>query len=310
MNYYLDLTIKLVFYLIGLAGILLLLHTMGLNFKTSLRRLKAASVLKQNRVINFENPILSYYNQLLEATVRSYKPHLLSRVIYTQILLMLMFLLLLGLVTKSIIFTFVFSLLFSFGLPICLIYIRLIRIRASAQANIYEGTIRLLQAYQKNNNNMYFAIKEVSQLFSGDMKLVYTMLFMRITEKEERENAVKIFAFQVGDWGRNLSIAILKAFDGTDVTGILQDITTEMSHYEQSVRNAETEGTETAQLGWLPAIAAPIVFIINDQKMMIKNSFPYLLNTSLGIKALPLTIIAAFVGIIMAVMLAKPKRNI
>lgn len=311
MKIYLDQFISLLHYSIGLAAILIILNLIGFNYKAAIIRLRVNNLLKQNKEIVLKNKIMAWYNQLLRATVQSYKPIMLNKIIMVQISFFLMFLVSLWSITHSTVFSITFSFLFSVGVPVAFLYIRLSRIRANAQANINAASIKLLQAYQKNNRSMYFALKEVSQEFNGHLKLIFTMFYLRLIEREERDEAARIFAYQIGNFaGRNLSLAILKSFDGTDVSSILQDVTEEISKHERSIRKAESKGRETAQLGWLPTIGAPIIIIINDQKMMMKSSFPYLFSTSLGIKALSITITAAVIGIIMAVTLARPRKNI
>jgi hypothetical protein len=311
MRVYLDQFISLLHYSIGLAAILLILHIIGFNYKAAIIRLRVSNLLKQDKEIILNNKLLAWYNQLLRATIKTYKPLMLNRILLVQISFFLMLLIFLWSITNNMIFTLTFSILFAFGVPIAFLYIRLSRIRANAQANINTASIKLLQSYQKNNRSMYFALKEVSQEFNGHLKLIFTMFHLRLIEREDRDEAAKIFAYQIGNFaGRNLSLAILKSFDGTDVSSILQDVTEEISRHERSIRKAESKGRETAQLGWLPTIGAPIIIIINDQKMMMNSSFPYLFSTSLGIKALSVTITAAVIGIVMAVTMARPRKNL
>ncbi|MBH0167152.1 hypothetical protein IHV12_19695 [Fictibacillus sp. 7GRE50] len=311
MRDYIDQFISLFHYSVGLAAILILLHLIGFNYKSAVIRMRVSQLLKQDKEQLIKNKALLWYNQLLRATVSSYRPAMLRTIMTIQSCFLLMFLVFFLSKTQNIVFSLSFAILFAICVPIVFLYIRLSRIRANAQANINVAALKLLQSYLKNDRSMYFALKELSQELTGHMKLVFTMFYLRLFEHEEREEAAQVFAYQIGSFaGRNLSLAILRSLDGTDVNSILQDVTEEISKQERNIRKAETKGREAAQLGWLPAIGAPILFILNDQKMMLKSSYPYLLSTSMGVKALSITITAAVIGIVMAVMLANPKKQI
>lgn len=311
MRDYVDVFLNLLHYSIGLAAILILLHLFGFNYKAAFIRMRVSKLLKQDKEQVIKNKMLSWYNQLLRATIASYRPVMLRKILIVQACFFTLFLLFFLTRTQNVMFSLSFSILFAICVPVVFLYIRLSRIRANAQANINVAALKLFQSYLKNDKSMYFALKEMSQELKGNLKVVFTMFYLRLLEHEEREEAAQVFSYQIGSFaGRNLSLAILRALDGTDVSNILQDVTEEISLQERNLRKAETKGRETAQLGWLPAIAAPILFIINDQKIMLTSSYPYLLSTSMGVKALSITVTVAVIGILMAIILANPKKQL
>jgi Flp pilus assembly protein TadB len=316
MIYFLDFLLRAVGYSIGLTAILLLFISIGFSPKKIKNRIRINKNVKGSEFHKtwLKYQYLRWYHKLLQATVSKYKEKYLFDILSIHVVVFAFLLVMFGVMThNNVRFTILFSLLFAFLVPICVLYIRLFKIRTQAQASIIPATIHLLQFYKKNNMNMIFALKETAHHLDGHIKLIFAKYLIQLQQHQgDRHLAAETFAFQVGgNWGRNLSIAILKSLeDGTDIEPILRDMTTDMSEFRKRLREAETEGREAARLGYLPIFLIPLTMILNAEFLMEKNAYYYHFGTSLGIRVFAISVLSALIGFAMAIILSKPRQGL
>lgn len=307
-------TIRAIGYLIGLAGLIFFVYSFGFKYNVVKNRLK---LKRENQLKNYETRIRNtlffrWFDRLLQATNKSYSPMLFTRIARIQLISFLVLLFLLSITTHAFLYALVTSIIFIYISPAAFLYVRVVRMRSHSQADLSNTTIMLLQEYQRNSKNMMFALKELTKRLDGDTKLIFGMLFIRMENRTmDRDQVAEVFAYQIGEWGQNLSMTILKAIEeGTDVESILEDISADITEFLKSTSEAESSGREIAQLGKLTIFFIPTLIVINAQFFMEQNAYVYHFSDPVGIKVLTFSIILAFVGFIMAVLLEKPKKRL
>jgi hypothetical protein len=315
MSLYLDFILRSIGYFIGLLAILLFFISMGLSPKRIKNRIRINMMIKEQGYHSrwLENRYLRWYHKLLQSTISKYKEKHLIDIITIQGVVFTFFIVMFWVMTNNAGFTLLFAFFFAYIVPISFLYIRVFKIRNNAQARIVPATISLLQFYTKNNKNIIFALKDTTHYLEGHIKLIFAKYLIQLQQyQSDRHLAAETFAYQIGgNWGRNLSIAILKSIeDGTDIEPILRDMTKDMSEFRKRLREAETEGREAARLGYLPIFLIPITIVFNAEFLMENNAYSYHFGTPLGIRVLAISVISALIGFALAVILSKPKQGL
>lgn len=305
-----DLLLRILGYVIAVVGIGLLFASFGFRWSVIRRRMAMTQKKKEELYdTTLRNHVLfSWYDRLLQAAIHEYRPYMFVRLMNYQTVAFLGITVILLFLTKSIFYAVFMAIVFSYIVPAGYLYIKLAKIKANTQQDLSKTVIKLLQYYMKNSHNMLYALKDLSKDLKGDSQQVFGMLFVRLESGQQPpKEAADIFSMQVGTWGRNLAITILRAVEeGTNVEGILQDYSRDLTEFSKRLGQAETNGREVAQLGKLPIILIPILIIVNAQFAMQKNAYAYLL-TPIGTKVFVLSIILALIGLALAKMLERPK---
>jgi hypothetical protein len=315
MSVYIDFILRSIGYFIGLLAILLFFISIGFSPKKIKNRIRINMMIKEQAYQGrgLENRFLRWHHKLLQATNPKYKEKHLMDILTIQGVIFIFFTVMFWVMTNNVGFTVLFAILFAYLVPISFLYIRVVKIRNHAQASIVPATISLLQFYTKNNQNMIYALKNTIHHLDGHTKFIFAKYLVQLQQyQSDRHLAAETFAFQIGgNWGRNLSIAILKCIeDGTDIEPILRDMTKDMSEFRKRLREAETEGREASRLGYLPIFLIPITIVFNAEFLMENNAYSYHFGTSLGIRVLAISVIFALIGFALAVILSKPRQGL
>jgi hypothetical protein len=315
MSVYIDFLLRSIGYLIGLLTILLFFISVGISPKTIKNRIRINMMIKEQgyQAKWLENRYLRWYHKLLQATNSKYKEKHLIDILTIQGVVFIFFIVMLWIMTNNYGFTALFALLFAYIVPISFLYIRVFKIRNEAQAKIVPATISFLQFYTKNNQNIIYTLKDTTHHLDGHLKIIFAKYLIQLQQHQgDRHLAAETFAYQIGgNWGRNLSIAILKCVeDGTDIEPILRDMTKDMSEFRKRIREAETEGRDAARLGYLPLFLIPITIVFNAEFLMENNAYYYHFGTPLGIRVLAISVISALIGFALAVILSKPRQGL
>jgi hypothetical protein len=315
MSMYIDFLLRSVGYFIGLIAILLFFISIGLSPKKIKNRIRINMQTKEQgyQARWLENRYLRWYHKLLQATNPKYKEKYMMDILTIHGVIFTFFIVMFWVMTNNAGFTALFALLFAYIVPISFLYIRVFKIRNEAQAKIVPATISLLQFYTKNNQNIIYALKDTTYHLDGHLKFIFAKYLIQLQQyQSDRYLAAETFAYQIGgNWGRNLSIAILKCMeDGTNIEPILRDMTKDMSEFRKRLREAETEGRDAARLGYLPVFLIPITIVFNAEFLMENNAYYYHFGTPLGIRVLSISVISALIGFALAVILGKPKQGL
>lgn len=313
MMQYLDLFVRIIGYFIGFSGFILLLFSFGFNLNSVKYKLRSSKDSNKKQII-LRSSFMRWYDQLLKATITSYKTTHLKPIVTLQSIFLVGLCIIYWLITSSMISSIIlpFSVVFLF--PITILYIRLLNIRHSTQAEISHTIIQLLQAYTKQHHNILFALKDIYPSLNKQTKFIVGMLIVRLESGiSSRKESMQIFAYQIGgEWGRNLSITILKGLeDGTNIAGILEDLSKDITEIDKKIEEVESEGIELIRLGYLPVIVLPLI-IVGMHYMVSQmggNAFEYIFQTATGLKTFTFSIILTLISFTTSKVFQRPKRG-
>ncbi|MBN8202544.1 hypothetical protein LG291_25305 (plasmid) [Cytobacillus firmus] len=313
MIQYIDSIVRIFGYLIGFSGFVLLMYSFGFNFNSVKYKLRSNKETNNKQIILRSN-FMRWYDQLLKATINSYKTNHLKPLITLQATILVGLCIIYWLITRSMISSFIlpFSVVFLF--PITILYIRLLNIRHSTQAVISDTIIQLLQAYTKQHHNILFALKDIYPNLNKQTKFIVGMLIVRLESGiSTRKESMQIFSYQIGgEWGRNLSITILKGLeDGTNIAGILEDLSKDITEIDKKIGEVESEGIELIRLGYLPVIVLPLI-IVGMHYMVSQmggNAFEYIFQTATGLKTFTFSVVLTLISFTTSKVFQRPKRG-
>lgn len=305
-----------ILYVIGLASVIGMWFGLG---SMDIRKLRER--MKINRQLKFslynkrwlENKWLRKYHFLLSSAIRRYELEHFSKVVSIQVIAFLSLSGILLLIIKEFVFVILIALILAFGLPVAFLFFLHKQKSNVIQNEIVEVSVILLQEYQKNHNNMLYALKGLIGHISGYSQAAYAKLFARMHDDDEMKVlAAESFAFQLGHFrSRNLSSYILRACkEGTDVADLLEGLIEDISEFNKRTRDAETESRETAIIGFAPLPLLIILHIINDRWLIPGgNAFHYQFQTSEGLKSFMISVVFGIIGIGLALLVKRPKKT-
>lgn len=286
----------------------------GFKPKNIRRRMELRRKLKTSDSTKFwmKSKILIEYHHLISSVSKKYKKEHMPIIIWIQLVSFILIFVVLLISVSSIRFAFVVALFFAIFGPIGVVWVRYKRLQTDIQNKLNVAVDRLLKEYQKNRNVLY-ALKTVSQSLEGDIRLSFAMYFARLHgSKEEQQLASETFAYQVGqNWGVRLSRMILKAAqDGTDIEVNLKDLHTDLSEFQKIISEENSEGLETAALGFAPIFGLIIMFFSLNRIMPDDAGFHSLFSTTIGVQIFVLSIILALINLVMAIILRRPNQGL
>lgn len=301
------------FYGLGLASLVGIWVGLGLDIQRSRERFKLNRQMKLATYNQtwIKNPLVKHYHFLLSACFKKYQLSMLSRIIVMQATLFIFTTLMLFVLIQEFLFAIAAAAVLIIVVPVGILYMIHKQRQFVLQSELTEASIMLLQQYQKNHYHMIFALKAVSEEMSGWPQVVYAQLFARMHDDDEKkELAAENFAFQVGYVrGKNLASIILRACkDGTQVMVALQDLIEDLTEFNKRIRNAETEASEAASIGYSALPLLIVLHVFNEWKLMPGEAFYYQFQTAQGLKSFIIAFIFSLVGIALAIIVKKPKK--
>lgn len=309
----LDVLLKSLSPILLLIALLFLVSSFGFSVKTVRNRLRVASKVQHKKIEKtlHQKPIFQYYNRLLLATSKSYHPRQFSTIVYIQTLICISMFYILFLQIHDVFFSLIVAVIATIICPIVILWLRLYRIRSSSQDNFGDTIVIFMQEYNKQHRNIIYALKNTTERLEGDSKFVYSMLLFRLEANTiPREEAAAIFSYQMGDsYGMNLSIDILRGLHGIDISLPLQILLKNYVMFSNGIKEAKTNGRETAQLGKLPLFATPLLMFLNAKFAMQLDAWNYYFNTSVGLKTVIVSMCMAVFAFMLSIFLQKPKQR-
>jgi len=312
---YLEYLIRYSNYIIGGTGLILIIMSLGFSPKKTRERFRVMRDLKYQSYSSqwMKYDFLRRYNHLLSASLKSYRYEYFAKFIIVQLLIFLGLLIFGSFFMQSIWYGLITSLTFVYVFPVTFFYMKHKQVQGLLQNEVIDSVITLLQSYQRNQNNMLYALKDVSDSLEGKTKAAYSKLFARMHDRDEiKILASETFAFQLGSLrGKNISTTILKACkDGLIVETLLQDLIVDMTEQNKVLRDAESEAREAAILGYAP-LPLTFLFLYLNEAFLIPggNSLKYQFGTPQGIQSFVISIIFGIVGLGLAILVKKPKKQ-
>lgn len=313
MNW-LDLLVRIFGYSLGV-GFLVSMFFASFSFQAVKNRLRINRSIRQR---NYQSRILKNkwvykYHRLLLAASTRYKAIYLSRILFVQALVFLLTFVFMLVNTATLFFPLITAVFIGVIVPVVIARLRVMKIRSNTQTNLSLLATELKQNYQKNYGNMMYAIKDTANFLpKGDAKKIFSILYIRLQDYEYRREAVEVFSYQLGEsWGKNLGITILKSLqEGTDVNDTLNDLKEDITEFNKELSNAESSGRMIARFGKFTGLFVALMLVVNAEFFMQFNAYKYHFNDPVGVRILIISLVASFVGYVMAKLLEKPKKSI
>ncbi|EFV75042.1 MULTISPECIES: hypothetical protein [Cytobacillus] len=306
--------INLALYFIGIGIVVWIWFSLGLNVSKMKERFR---LNRQIKLENYTTRWLHYewmkqYHFLLASSIKKYEMEHFAKVVTTQFFVFIITLIILCVSLTDIVFSLGFALVCIYIGPISFLYIIHKNKQSYLQNELVESSMILLQEYEKNHKHMLFALKELVDHLDGPSKIAYAKLLSRMHgEYSVKELAAESFAFQIGHFrGKNLATIIFRACaEGVNVTTLLEDLITDITEFNKRIREAETESRETALIGYAPLPLLVILFFVNERWLIPGgNAAYYQFQTEDGLKSFLIAVVFGLIGLVLALVVKKPKK--
>lgn len=176
----------------------------------------------------------------------------------------------------------------------------------------------LLGKYRVNARNIYYAlldtIKEMEQYATLQKSLIkLASAIQNHRSREDLENAVELFVFQIGtSWAKQLGIIILNAqWEGKDVELSLSNIVRDMGKAREIMEQDRSNNQDTIQIGYfVPLIAFPASLVLLSKVSTPARYIYYQFKTPRGLTSFIVTVMVCLVGLVVSLLLKKPRNDI
>lgn len=305
---------KIVIYAIGLISVFGITLSSQTNLSKAMERFRLNRDIKLKSWTNtwIEYKWLRTYHMLLSSTIRFYTLHHFSKIVVTQALLFVSLTVMLFSVLREFTFSIGSSFVLVLLLPTAALYFIHKRRESDIQNNLVEISIKLFQEYEKSGKHMLFALKNTAENLDGPGQVAFSKLFARMHDDDRmKQLGAETFAFTIGKFrGKNLATIILRACkEGVIVSDLLQNLVEDITNFNKRTRDAETDASDTALIGYfiLPLLGG--FYIFNKVYLFHEDSFYYQFQTVAGLKSFILAFTFGVIGIGLAMIVKKPKRK-
>ncbi|HEY0826700.1 MAG TPA: hypothetical protein VGE40_01275 [Bacilli bacterium] len=271
----------------------------------------------QGRIEDLETDhvIWRHLSKLMESVLK--KTHVLSVPNF------LMLSAVIGVTSFLFLLSSIHDLFFSLGIavffasvPYIFIRMKLNKIRVETSLELLNLIPILLQQYQAERKDVYFALLRVKEgLRQGPMELILSKLLngMQMNRNKHRlQQKINVFVYSIGgNFAKRLGKLIIKSFlEKTDIQPALAQMEKDTRKAKELMEHQKSQGWDTVMLGFLPLITFPASIVLAKHASGPMNYWHYQLQTSAGVGLFVACIVFSLLGLIISVIMKRPKADL
>jgi len=211
----------------------------------------------------------------------------------------------------------VFGLLTS-SIPYIILFFVLFRKRSETSYELVPAVNLLLGKYRVNSKDIYRSlidtIREMDQhktLQKSLIKLASAIQSHRT--REDLERAVEVFVYQIGtSWAQQLGVLLLNAqWESKDIELSLSNIVKDMGKALEIMEQQKSSNQDTIQMGYfIPIIVFPASLFFLAKATTSGRYLYFQFKTTVGFTSFIITFVLCLVGLIVSLLLNKPRNEI
>lgn len=211
----------------------------------------------------------------------------------------------------------VFGLLTS-SIPYIILFFVLFRKRSETSYELVPAVNLLLGKYRVNSKDIYRSlidtIREMDQhktLQKSLIKLASAIQSHRT--REDLERAVEVFVYQIGtSWAQQLGVLLLNAqWESKDIELSLSNIVKDMGKVLEIMEQQKSSNQDTIQMGYfIPIIVFPASLFFLAKATTSGRYLYFQFKTTVGFTSFIITFVLCLVGLIVSLLLNKPRNEI
>lgn len=262
-----------------------------------------------------DHPIWRHFSQVMESSFK--KTHVLSVpnfLMLSSVIGVTSFLFLL-LSIHDVLFSLSIALFFA-SIPYIFVRMKLNKIRVETSLELLNLISFLLQQYQAERKDVYFALLRVKEgMRQGPMELILSKLLngMQMNRnKQKLQKKIDVFVFSIGgNFAKRLGKLIIKSFlEKTDIQPALAQMEKDTRRAKELMEHQKSQGWDTVMLGFLPLVTFPASIVLAKHASGPMDYWHYQLQTSAGVGLFVACIVFSLVGLIISIIMKRPKADL
>lgn len=262
-----------------------------------------------------EKFIWRHFSQMMESSFK--KTHVLSVpnfLMLSSVIGVTSFLFLLVSI-HDVLFSLGIALFFA-SIPYLFIRMKLNKIRVETSHELLNLIPFLLQQYQTERRDIYFALLRVKEgMRQGSMELILSKLLngMQMNRnKHKLQTKIDIFVYSIGgNFAKRLGKLIIKSFlEKTDIQPALAQMERDTRKAKELMEHQKSQGWDTVMLGFLPLVTFPASIVLAKHASGPMNYWHYQLQTSAGVGLFVACIVFSLLGLIISIIMKRPKADL
>lgn len=197
--------------------------------------------------------------------------------------------------------------------PIGTLYFRHLVLKSKTQNEMYKGMTILLAEYEKHDYDMLTAIKATGDHLNNDTGKLFSKLFIHLNgTRKEQDEGLWQFEQGAGEWGGNLSHIIKMAIqDQVNVIDSISNLQETIRQFDKKAEEKESENKDIAIMSFLTipltvGMTFAVAMFLPEDNILYK----YILQSSLGIQTLILTVIVGLFNLAVGFIFINPKKGL